>query len=305
MKVRALHTPSRLGRRLLCAALALAGACSKAPDADPGSSAAGPGVPRRIVSLVCAATDIFQALGEMDRLVAVEEDCPCAGTEGMAKIRNEDHPGKAAALNVESVLALRPDAVVAKPDLRPALEGRGFHVVWTLPDLTRDNVADLVGKIGALLRCPERAQALLDRMAEREADLRRRTADLPRVRVYYETTGIGGTVGGPSVVDAMIELAGGRNIAHDVAKAYTTLTPEAIFAADPDVIVLGGYADPVDVVKARPGWDRLKAVREGRVFQIPLARRGVSLATPRCVEECERLFLPWLHPELGLPAVGR
>ena len=147
--------------------------------------------------------------------------------------------------------------------------------------------------------------ALLERMRTKAASLRARTAKLPRVSVYYEGTGVGGTVGSRSIIHAMIELAGGHSIGGDVPKALVSMTPEAIFAADPDVIVLGAFADTVDVVKTRPGWDRLRAVREGRVFQIPVERRAVTLGTPRCVDACESMLLPWLHPELAAPTGGR
>jgi len=278
---------------LLLALLPLA--CSREPAPAPHAP------PHRVVSLSCAGTDIFIALGELDRLVAVEEDCPCPGTERLVKIRNEDHPGKLAAINVESVLGLDPDAVIAQPDLRQALEGRGLRIVWTVEHYTYDNIPDLVLKIGNLLQMPDRAQALLDHMNRKAAEIRERTKDLPRTRVYYETTGIGWTMGNVGVMNSMIELAGGENIARDIPKTWATITPEAIFKADPDVIIMGPWADSAEVAKARPGWEKLKAVREGRVFKIDPERRNVAQGTPRCVDECERLLLPWLHPELGSP----
>jgi iron complex transport system substrate-binding protein len=210
-----------------------------------------------------------------------------------------------AAFSVESVLALAPDLVVAHPDLRAALEGRGLRVVWTPERQTYDNIPDLVGKLGAVLGLEAEAAALLERMRAKESALRSRTRDLPRTSVYYETTGPGWTVGGLGVMNAMIDLAGGRNIAADVPRTHTTITAEAIFAADPDVIVLGAFADPVEQVVARPGWDRLRAVRAGRVHHIRPERRNVAQGTPRCVEECEALLLPWLHPEVTAPAEGR
>jgi len=285
--------------RALALAALLALACSgEAPSAPTG-------VPRRVVSLSCAGTDIFIALGELDRLVAIEEDCPCPGTEDLVKIRNEDHPGKLAALNVESVLAMRPDAVIAQPDLRQALEGRGLRIVWTVEHYTYANIPDLVGKIGDLLQMPDKAQALLDHMRALHDEIAERTKDLPKVSVYFETTGIGHTVGSVPVMNSMIELAGGVNIARDIDKTWATITPEAIFAADPDVIIMGPWAGTVEEAMARPGWDKLKAVREKRVYKIHPERRNVAQGTPRCVDECERLLVPWLHPELAGAAQDR
>jgi iron complex transport system substrate-binding protein len=256
------------------------------------------GVPERIVCLSCAGTDIFDALGAMDRVVAVEEDCPLPCAANVVKIRNEDHPGKLAAFNVESVLALHPDAVIAQPDLKPALEGRGLRIIWTVDHYTYDNVPDLVIKIGKLLEMPDRAQALLDHMYEKVEEIQAKTKGLPRVKVYFEATDIGTTVGAGGVLDKMIEVAGGINIAHDVQRHWCNLTPEAIFLADPDVIIMGPWAGSVDDVYARPGWERLKAVREKRVYKLEPPNRNVAQGTPRCVDGCEKYLLRWLHPEV-------
>jgi len=281
----------RFAAALLAAIVPLA--CSREPAPAPD------GIPQRVVCLSCAGTDIFIVLGQMDRVVAVEEDCPSPGTEDKVKIRNEDHPGKLAPINVESILALHPDVIIAQPDLRQALEGRGVPVIWTVDHYTYDNIDDLVYKIGNLLRMPEEAQAMLDHMKEKEAEIRERTKDLPRTTVYFEATGLGWTIGTGGVMNSMIELAGGLNIAREIKKNWATITQEAIFAADPDVIIMGPWAGSVEEAKARPGWEKLKAVRTGRVYKIHPERRNVAQGTPRCVDECERLLLPWLHPELG------
>ena len=53
------------------------------------------------------------------------------------------------------------------------------------------------------------------------------------------------------------------------------MTPEAIFVADPDVIIMGPWAGSVDDVYARPGWERLKAVRE-KLKDLAAGRMGYS-----------------------------
>jgi iron complex transport system substrate-binding protein len=282
----------RLFRVLL--ALACAAACAK-PPSPPETT------PTRIVALTAAAVDVVALLGELDRVVAVEEDCCAPGTDGKIKIRNDDHPGKLAAINVESILAVDPDAVIANPALKTALDGRGLRILWAPPYVDMDNLPGFVADIGALVGAPKRAQALLDAMHAKEAAIARRTAGLRPVRVYYETTGLGWTLGRDTVMDAMIRLAGGANAAGGIAKANVTLTAESILAFDPELIVLGPFADTEEEVRARPGWDRLAAVRANRIHRIPIERRHVTLGTPRCVDGCEEMLVPWLHPEL-LPA---
>lgn len=271
-------------------------ACSHADDAA-RTSATGHG-PHRIVALTCAAVDVITVLGELDRVLAVEEDCPAPGTEGKVRIRNDDHPGKQQAINVESILALRPDLVIAQPNLKPALDGRGLTILWTPAVVTMGNMAPYVADIGRALGAEEHARQAVEAMSAKQAAIGALTAGARPVRVYYETTGLGWTVGKGPVMDDMIRLAGGANIAGDIEKPTVTLNGEAILAADPEVIVLGPFADKVEDVVARPGWDRLSAVRNGRIHRIPVERRYVMLGTPRCVEGCEQMLLPWLHPEL-------
>jgi len=284
-------------------ALAALAACSRAPETPAPAAAAT--TPHRIVALTCAAVDVINTLGELDRVIAVEEDCPAPGTEGKVKIRNDDHPGRLQAINVESVIELAPDLVIAQPALKAPLEGRGLTILWAPPFVTMRNLDAFVTDVGRALGVDEKAKQVLERMREKEARIAALTASAKPVRVYYETTGLGWTVGKGPVMTDMIRLAGGVSIAAEIDKPNVTLNAEAILAADPEVIVLGAFADPVEQVVARPGWDKLSAVRSGRVHRIPVDRRYVMLGTPRCVDGCEELLLPWLHPELVPPRKER
>jgi iron complex transport system substrate-binding protein len=284
-------------------ALAALAACSRAPEAP--APVATRTTPHRIVALTCAAVDVINTLGELDRVIAVEEDCPAPGTEKKVKIRNDDHPGRLQAINVESVIALAPDLVVAQTALKPALEGRGLTILWAPPFVTMQNLDAFVTDVGRAIGAEARAKEVLARMHEKAARIAALTASAKPVRVYYETTGLGWTVGKGPVMTDMIRLAGGVSIAAEIDKPNVTLNGEAILAADPEVIILGAFADPVEQVVARPGWSSLSAVKNGRVHRIPLDRRYVMLGTPRCVDGCEELLLPWLHPELVPPRKDR
>ena len=284
---------------LLLAGSGTLGACGGPDDRTALPEAAGP--PQRIVALTCSATETLIALGALDRLIAVEEDCPALGTEGKTKIRNDDHPGKLAALNVESVLAMQPDLVIARPDVRQALEGRGLRIFWSPSYTNMQNLPAFVEELGAAIGSPDRAREVLDHMEAKQRELAARTAGHPRPRVYYETTGLGWTTGAHTIVDDMITLAGGKNIAGDVQRSTVTLTPEAILQADPEVIILGPFADPPEEVVRRPGWGELSAVRTGRIYRVGLDQQEVTLGCPQCVDGCEMLFVPWIHPDLAGP----
>lgn len=83
-----------------------------------------------------------------------------------------------------------------------------------------------------------------------------------------------------------------------------------ILRHDPDVVVLATYAGSAspDAARTRPGWDRLAAVKSGRIYAVEgrwLKRGGVSLvAGLEALARC-------LHPErvgadpLGAPGSAR
>ncbi len=281
---------------LLLVFACLLGGC---PGSSPSPPPTGDGTCHRIVAFTCGAVDILIALGQLDRIVAVEEDCPLTGTEGKVKIRNDDHPGQVHIVQVEAIMALHPDLVIAKSDLEEALGNRGMRMLWSPPIVSMETLPAFVDSIATAIGMPEKGRALVDAMHAKEKEIRARTESLPKVRVYYEVSGAGRTQGTSTISDAMIKLAGGTNAAGDDPRASVNLSPEAVVAFDPEVIILWSFAESVEAVMARPGWERVSAIRNKRVYKIPEAQRYVILGTPRCVQGCEELFLPWIHPELA------
>ena len=281
------------------------GPAATSATADPSAGLTADGTPHRVVAFTCAAVDIFRVLGLLDRVVAVEEDCPAPGTEHAVKIRNDDHPGQVHIVQVESIMAMKPDLVIVKDDLREVFEGRGMRMLYSPPVLSMETLPGFVTDIATAMGVADRGAAALDRMRRIEAEIAAVTAPLPKVRVYFENNGVGRTAGNGTITDAMITLAGGENVirragvAADDRSPNVRLNPEAVIAADPEVILLGTFAPPMEEVISRPGWDRISAVRNGRVHRVPEERRYGTFGSPRCVEACRDMYVPWIHPELA------
>lgn len=278
------------------AAILLVTACSPSEPANGGDAAATPA--RRIVALTVGSVDTLALLGQLDRVVAVEEDCHVPGTEHLVKIRNDDHSGPSRALNVEAVLALDPDLVIAKEELKPALGDRGLKIEWIPSSFGLEDVAPFVERLGARLGVPDRARDVVAAMRAKRSAIEARVASEPRVRVYFEAGKPGRTVGRGTVVDDMIRLAGGDNIAGDGIIANPMLSAEAILLANPEVIVLSPWSDTPDEIAQRPGWSRIDAVKNGRVHRVAEAERKFQYPSPSCVVGCEQLLVPWFHPSL-------
>jgi iron complex transport system substrate-binding protein len=93
----------------------------------------------------------------------------------------------------------------------------------------------------------------------------------PRPLVYVEFSPRGHTGGPQSFLDDLVTKAGGVNLG-GVARVEWPVIPAAVIRRlDPDVIVIAAYpgsASPGSLA-ARDGWDRLRAVKAGRVVAIP------------------------------------
>src|SRR5258708_39641487 len=92
-------------------------------------------------------------------------------------------------------------------------------------------------------------------------------------------------------MNGLIEIAGGRNIFADVDRPSVRPEEHDVIVRDPEAVFVcwcGAKKRPeVEQIRARPGWEAVRAVRAGRVQAMPeglFARPG-----PRLVEGLERL----------------
>ncbi|MHB8993496.1 MAG: ABC transporter substrate-binding protein, partial [Chloroflexota bacterium] len=118
------------------------------------------------------------------------------------------------------------------------------------------------------------------------------------VRVFFELSPELHTAGPNSFMDDMIRLAGGSNVAAGAAKEWPQMDQEALFLADPEVILLADHGSQggqgLETVSARPGWKQVSAVKNGRVF--PIDADLTNRPGPRVVDGLE-LMVGKLHPE--------
>lgn len=205
--------------------------------------------------------------------------------------------------SAEKVISLAPDLVIMYRDYaRQAdtevkrFEAAGIPVIFV--DYHTGTVESHVAStllLGRVLGKEARARELADLYRSRVAAITERVAEIdPRERpkVYVEGgfkgPGEFGNSYGDIMWGALIKQAGGHNIAEGVIERWGPISPELVIAEDPDIIIitgsywpknptsmkLGYYADALESQESlaaftkRPGWDRLKAVRNGRVYAI-------------------------------------
>jgi iron complex transport system substrate-binding protein len=260
---------------------------------------------QRIVSLAPSNTEILFAIG--------------AGAQVIGRDRNSDYPEEAKKvadiggsdvydkLNTELILSVKPDLVLAAhitpPEQIKQLEDLGLTVFML------SNPADL----GAMYTNLRTAAQLTGRESETDALILSLQARVKAVEdkvtnaqekplVFYEIDSTDmkapWTSGPGTFIDALISMAGGRNVGKSLKDQWAQISLEELVRQDPDLILLGdtvwGGMTP-ELVKQRAGWEAMNAVKNDRIF--PFDDNTMSRPGPRLVDGLEALA-KLLHPDL-------
>jgi len=257
-------------------------------------------IPQRIVSISPACTEILFALGLGDEVVGVTEYCdyPQEALE-KAKIGTFTSP------NLEAILAQDPDLVLAtggvQLELLDQMEETGL-AVYAVNPMTFDQTVASILEIGELTGAERQAEDIAADMNARAVDIASRLNELEaegieRPRVFYEIFYENNvwTAGSDSVISDLIGLAGGENIGDADTSDYYEFSVESLIAENPQVYLVGSGSmfDPGDIT-GRSGWERIDAVREGRVYVID--ENLVYRSGPRLIEGLEAIHAA-LYPE--------
>jgi iron complex transport system substrate-binding protein len=218
----------------------------------------------RVISLIPSLTEDLCAIGAAKQVVGVSaysNDVPCA--EGVPVV------GDFASIDAEKIVALHPDVVVAIPAQArsaDALTRLGIRVVL-LSDISYDDLFSDIRALGTLTGREAVAQALIVRLHARTAQLRDETRAFVRRPRVFVALGSGPifTAGANSYIGTLIDLAGGRNAAGNLAGGYATYGAEELLRLQPDAIVTDPSVDLQAVMQREP-WRNLRAVSLGRVW---------------------------------------
>jgi iron complex transport system substrate-binding protein len=225
---------------------------------------------RRVISMIPAQTEIVKILGGVDRLVArTQWDTDPA-------LAHLPSTGNALTPSVEWLAAQRPDLVIAWPDndarnVIDRLIPLGIPVYSSRVE-SLDGITAMIRRLGTLLGEEARADSLIESIDAQLNTVRRSVAGLPRPTVLYALSvdppmaaGVG------TFVSEVVAMAGGTNVFADLSQLWPQVSLEEIVRRQPDVILLpvgesesGSAAD----LRTLPGWRELRAVRNGRVYEI-------------------------------------
>jgi len=265
---------------------------------DPVATAAAPA--RRIVSLNPATTELLFALGAGPRLVGRSQ-----WDRWPDSARLVPDLGPALGPNVEAVLAARPDLVVlyASGGDRAAarqLRAAGVRVVAVRTDRIAD-VRRAARLLGIVTGDTARARAVLARLDDALARVRRATAPLPHPRVaWIVSLHPLITIGRGSYLSDLLDVAGARNVYGDDASPSPMISLEDLARRDPDVLLTG--PENAARIRASAAWRVVRAVRRDdvRVVDTMLVGRP-SVQLGAAAASLAGLLHPGLAPEALAP----
>lgn len=220
---------------VVAAAVAPAAAFVETDDAGHALSFERPAA--RVITLAPSLTELVFAAGGGDAVVAVDSHSDYPGaTHAIPRI------GDAARLDVERIVALKPDLVVVwrhgntNREL-DQLETAGLRLFRIEPQRL-DEVALAIERLGRVLGKEAVAGQAAESLRESIAALRRRHAKDAVVRVFYQVwSNPLMTINRSQIVNEVIELCGGRNVFAGLAPLVPQVATESVLAADPEAIL--------------------------------------------------------------------
>ena len=238
----------------------------------------------RIVALAAADCEILYALGAGDLLVGRGEYC-----DYPEEVKNVESVQSGYQTNIEQLLMLEPDVVIMPImsqtiEQEEALRAAGIQVVISdAQDI--EGVYTAIKLLGAITAKNEEAAKLCEDMQAVFNEIR---SDASGKTVYFEVSPLEWglwTAGTGTFMNEIAQICGLENAFSDVS-GWQAISEEQVLERDPDYIVTitmyyGSGLTPIEEIASRPGWDTLKAVSAGGIYNADsdmLSRPGPRLA---------------------------
>lgn len=231
---------------------------------------------QRIITLSSAITETVYGLGLGADIVAT--DVTSMSPKAAAAL---PRVSKNRSLSAEGILTFRPTIVLAPAGDMPAavlkhLRQSGVTVVTLTQEFTEKGAYKFIQQIADALHVSQTGKTVVNRtkvtmdkimeMVKKETAGQKKPAVL---FIYARGTGTMSVSGKGSSLDALIEMAGGRNAVQEFAefKPYTT---EALVKANPDVILMFDFGASSlggkEAILKMPGLRLTEAGKHGRIL---------------------------------------
>lgn len=234
----------------------------------------------RVIALAPQLTELAFAAGITPVGVSTYSDYP-------PQARQLEQVANWQGINIERILALKPDVILAWRGGTPArqveqLQALGIHIVWLDPQSIDDVIAS-IRQLAAWSAQPQLAQQHADELAQRFAALRQRYAHPQRQKVFLQF-GMQPlfTAAQATLQNQILQLCGGDNIFADSRVPWPQVSREQVLMRQPQAIIITG--DATRIAAVRQFWQpQLNATI------IALNEDWFSRAGPRIILAAEQL----------------
>ena len=247
----------------------------------------------RIVALTAADCEILCALGCEDALVGRGEYC-----DYPASVLDKPSVQSGYETNIEQIIALEPQVVLMgtmaqTTEQVEALQNAGIQVVVSDAQ-SIEGVYTAIRLIGALMGRETEAEALVGSMQATFAAIADKAENTGKT-VYFEVSPLQWglwTAGKNTFMDELAAMCGLTNAFADL-DGWAAISEEQVLERDPDYIVTitmyyGEGPTPVEEIKARAGWDALKAVQNDLILNAD--SNEISRPGPRLQDAATTLY---------------
>ena len=233
-----------------------------------------PAKPVRIISLSPSATEIIFAINAGSQVLAVDDNSnypanvPTSALSGFAP-------------NLEAIVALDPDFVILNKDstksdaIHKSLTNLGIPVMMEEAARNLNDVYREITIIGKAVDQQEKARKLIVSMKKRIAKVIKSSKKVKSQRFFHELDNTLYTATSKTFIGNVYRDLGLKNVADAASGAdssgYPQLSAEYLIRSNPQIIFLADaqYGESISTVKARPGWQSIAAVKNGRIIELP------------------------------------
>jgi iron complex transport system substrate-binding protein len=259
-----------------------------------GSATAQESAKLRIVSLSPALTAMICEIGKADLLVGVTRYCKVPDTIR----RQPQQVGGAADPEVERVVALQPDLILASPLLSVNVESRFHELGFSVKRFRQDTLNDIIEQVQWLGELTGAAELARKKCDEAQRVLKAKSEPLPegeRSAVLIFSDQFQLVAGDQTYGNEVMRLVGLENVAATLHQPWPTISQEWLLAQNPAWILMATplakekmsdyTAQSLQQWRKDPILSRLRAVRDGRVLTLPANQMGIpSLRVFQAIE---------------------
>ncbi|WP_045834822.1 hemin ABC transporter substrate-binding protein [Hyphomicrobium sp. 99] len=230
----------------------------------------------RILSLGGDVTEILYALGQGDKVVAVDTTSQFPASA----LKEKKSVGYLRALSAEGVLAVNPTLIIASeqagpPEVVKAVKSSGVQYADIAEKQTAEGVPDKVRRIGGIVGAEAEAEKLATKVAADFAALdidRKQIKEHKKVLFILAIQNGRATVGGTGTgADAILQLAGADNAAASVT-GYKPVSDEQLAELAPDAVVVmrrgDGDRHSGDLALSLPGLSQTPAAKNKGLIEM-------------------------------------